>query len=117
MKKRYSYRFTIEFERTYTRFLDLQTAEAQARESQIQLALERVRARTMAMQKSDELTDVAELLFKQVNNLGIKTWTTGFNVWSEDNNFYTDYVTNPQGGFMSPYTIDAAKLPGANKCK
>ena len=33
--------------------------------------------------------------------LGIKTWTTGFNVWSEDNNFYTDYVTNPQGGFMS----------------
>ena len=67
------------------------------------------------MQKSDELTDVAELLFKQVNNLGIKTWTTGFNVWSDDNNFYTDYVTNPQGGFMSPYTIDAAKLPGANK--
>ena len=41
----------------------------------------------MAMQKSDELTDVAELLFKQVNDLGIKTWTTGFNVWSEDNNF------------------------------
>ena len=114
-EKKILYRFTIEFERTYTRFLDLQTAEAQARESQIQLALERVRARTMAMQKSDELTDVAELLFKQVNNLGIKTWTTGFNVWSDDNNFYTDYVTNPQGGFMSPYTIDAAKLPGANK--
>ena len=35
------------FEQTYTRFLDLQKAEAQARESQIQLAMERVRARTM----------------------------------------------------------------------
>ena len=31
---------------------DLQKAEAQARESQIELALERVRARTMAMQRS-----------------------------------------------------------------
>jgi hypothetical protein len=30
------------FEQAYTRFLDLQKAEAQARESQIQLALERV---------------------------------------------------------------------------
>ncbi len=104
-------RFAAVFDQTYTRFLDLQKAEAQARESQIQLALERVRARTMAMQKSDELADVAELLFKQVNDLGIKTWTTGFNVWSEDNNFYTDYITNPQGGFMPPYTIDTAKLP------
>ena len=67
---RYSRSFRNVFEQTYTRFLDLQKAEAQARESQIQLALERVRARTMAMQKSDELTDVAELLFKQVNDLG-----------------------------------------------
>ena len=104
-------RFASVFDQTYTRFLDLQKAEAQVRESQIQLALERVRARTMAMQKSDELTEVAELLFKQVNDLGIKTWTTGFNVWSDDNNFYTDYITNPQGGFMTPYTIDATKLP------
>jgi len=47
-------RFGNVFEQSYTRFLDLQKAEAQAREAQIQLALERVRARTMAMQKSEE---------------------------------------------------------------
>ena len=104
-------RFANVFGQAYRRYVDIKQAEAQARESQIQLAMERVRARTMAMQKSEELADVAELLFKQVNNLGIRTWTTGFNVWSEDNNFYTDYITNPQGGFMPPYTIDAAKLP------
>src|SRR5687768_8570350 len=50
-------RFGKVFQQTYTRFLDLQNAEAQAREAQIQLALERVRARTMAMQKSDELRE------------------------------------------------------------
>ena len=59
----------------------------------------------MAMQKSDELTDVAGLLFEQVSALGIKTWTAGFNVWSEDNNSYVDYITSPQGGFIEPYTV------------
>ncbi len=98
-------RFAKVFEQTYTRFLDLQKAEAQTRESQIQLALERVRARTMAMQKSDELSDVAGLLFNQVSDLGIKTWTTGFNVWSVDNNSYVDYITSPLGGFIKPYTV------------
>ncbi|MBD0333364.1 MAG: hypothetical protein ICV66_11985, partial [Chitinophagaceae bacterium] len=99
------------FEQAYVRFLDLQKAEAQAREAQIQLALERVRARTMAMQKSNELNDVAALLFRQVSDLGIKIWTTGFKVWSDDNNFFTDYVTNPLGGFMEPYTIDSTQYP------
>ncbi|MEO6187502.1 MAG: hypothetical protein ABIO82_02510, partial [Ginsengibacter sp.] len=104
-------RFAKVFEQTYTRFLDLQKAEAQAREAHVQLSMERVRTRTMAMQKSDELTEVAALLFRQVSDLGIKTWTTGFNVWSDDNNFYTDYITNPKGGFMEPYTIDATIMP------
>src|SRR5262249_40801105 len=45
-------RFAKVFDLTYTRFLDLQKAEAQAREAEIELALERVRARTMAMQHS-----------------------------------------------------------------
>ena len=44
-------RFAKVFDLTYTRFNDLKQAEAQAREAEIQLALERVRARTMAMQK------------------------------------------------------------------
>ncbi len=104
-------RFGKVFEQTYTRFLDLQQAEAQAREAHVQLAMERVRARTMAMQRSDELTDVAGLLFKQVSELGIKAWTTGFNVWSDDNNYYTDYITSPQGGFIEPYTIDTTGFP------
>jgi len=98
-------RFAGVFGQTYRRYLDLQKAEAQAREANIEMALEKVRSRTMAMQKSDELTDVAGLLFAQVNALGIKTWTAGFNVWSEDNNSYVDYITSPNGGFIEPYTV------------
>ena len=49
------------FDLAYTRFLDLQKAEAQAREAEIELGLERVRARAMAMQTSEELNHLSEL--------------------------------------------------------
>jgi signal transduction histidine kinase len=62
-------RFANVFEQAYTRFLDLKKAEAQAREAEIQLSLERVRARTMAMQRSEELTDSAKLLIEEFKNL------------------------------------------------
>jgi signal transduction histidine kinase len=77
-------RFAKVFDLTYTRFLDLQKAEAQAREAEIELALERVRAKTMAMQKSDELSDVAALLFKQIKILGAKLWTISIAFCKED---------------------------------
>ncbi len=65
-------RFASEFERVYQRFLDIEKAEAQAREAQIQLSLERVRAKSMAMQSSDELHEVLSVLFQQFDSLGIK---------------------------------------------
>jgi len=71
-------RFGQVFDQSYTRFLDLQKAEAQTRESQIQLALERVRARTMAMQKSEELNDVIKLTYEQLVHLGIEMASAGF---------------------------------------
>ena len=104
-------RFARVFEQTYTRFLDLQKSEAQARESQIQLALERVRARTMAMQRSDELAEVALSLFQQVKELGITPWAAGFNIWSADNNSYIDWITGPTGDFVEPYPVDINSHP------
>ena len=63
-------RFAKVFEQTYTRFLDLQKAEAQAREAQIEASLERVRAKAMAMRNSEELGSAAELFYKELKNLG-----------------------------------------------
>ena len=57
-------RFGKVFEQTYTRFLDLQKAEAQAREAQIETALEKVRSRSLAMHKSDELQEVVTQFLK-----------------------------------------------------
>jgi signal transduction histidine kinase len=90
-------RFAKEFEQTYTRFLDLQKAEAQAREAQIEAALERVRSRTMAMQKSEELADAAYVLFEQLNILGVTHERINIGIVDEANQQIDFWVTE-QGG-------------------
>ncbi|MBS1928397.1 MAG: nuclear transport factor 2 family protein [Ferruginibacter sp.] len=99
-------RFAKVFEQTYIRFLDLQKAEAQAREAQIQLALERVRARTMAMHASDELAEVAVLLFEQVKKLGIAIYTSGFNIWDNEKENVVSWMSNPNGEVNPPLPMN-----------
>jgi signal transduction histidine kinase/ketosteroid isomerase-like protein len=76
-------KFASVFDLTYTRFLDLQKAEAQARESEIELALERVRARTMAMQKSTELREIVAIIYEQLQNLGFTYGACGIVIMDE----------------------------------
>jgi len=98
-------RFTKVFEQTYTRFLDLQKAEAQAKEAQIELALERVRARTMAMQKSDELADAAQLLYQEFGTLGINTFSCGYMFIDEVKKTQTGWVVLPDGVLLSDFIV------------
>ncbi len=63
-------RFSIAFNQAYIRFLDLQNAETQAREAQIEAALEKVRSRSMAMQNSNELKEVVKVVFGKMKELG-----------------------------------------------
>ena len=98
-------RFTRVFEQTYTRFLDLQKAEVQAREAQIEAALERVRSRTMGMQKSEELKEVIQVVYEQFVHLNIHVEHTGFiidykarddmNIWLADKHAVPFQVTIP----------------------
>ncbi|MFC3879809.1 ATP-binding protein [Algoriphagus namhaensis] len=76
-------RFAKVFEQSYTRFLDLQKAEAQAREAQIEAALERVRSRSMAMHSSSELGDTALVVFQELNKLGIDSVRGGIALINE----------------------------------
>src|SRR5690242_19617799 len=38
----------------------------------------------MAMQKSDELPEAANLLFQQVQSLGMPAWSAGYCTWDDD---------------------------------
>ena len=90
-------RFAVEFERAYTRFLDLKKAESQAKEAQIETALERVRSRTLAMQKSDELADTASVLFKQLILLGIQPNRLYINIIKDEQGEAEFWITDEDG--------------------
>jgi signal transduction histidine kinase len=94
-------RFGQVFDETYTRFNDLKQAEEQARESQIQLALERVRARTMAMQRSDELAETATVLFQQLHNLDIAPERVFISIPREKSRIVDIWGTEPGGKQLS----------------
>ena len=63
-------RFRNVFDLAYRRYIDITKAEAQAREAQIEAALERVRSRTMAMQQSDELSTLRPYYFSEFKKFG-----------------------------------------------
>ena len=90
-------RFIEVFSFAYSRFLDIKKAEAQAREAEIQLALERVRARTMAMQHSDELAETSFLLAQQVRELGIDAWGCAFHIYADNDEGDYEWFSNKDG--------------------
>ncbi|MGB5314562.1 MAG: hypothetical protein WBN56_01045, partial [Robiginitalea sp.] len=105
-------RFAQVFEQTYTRFLDLQKAEAQAREAQIEAALERVRARSMAMNSSEELTEVLTVLFAQFDILGIHPLFAHLTMFDEVNNRFSVRITGKEGQrVLVEQFIDIDALP------
>ncbi|MCR9081732.1 MAG: nuclear transport factor 2 family protein, partial [Cyclobacteriaceae bacterium] len=96
-------RFGRVFEQSYTRFLDLQKAEEQAREAQIETALERVRSRTIAMQSSNELSEAATEMFSQIKGLGLNPWSCGFNIFNEDKTVISQWVSSGDGRPIKPF--------------
>ena len=104
-------RFSGVFSQTYRRYLDLQRAEKQARQARIEAALERVRSRSMGMQKSDELKEIIKVVFEQLVQLEIPAEHAGFimdyptnehmNIWLADKHFDPSWVSIPY--FDSPH--------------
>ena len=101
-------RFARVFDQAYTRFLDLEKAEAQAREAQIEMALEKVRSRTMAMQHSDELHQAAKVLFSEIQALGIPSWSCGYNLLSDDNTKAQSWMST-MGNMQEVFTLEFKK--------
>jgi signal transduction histidine kinase len=104
-------RFRNVFNLSYQRYIDISKAEEQAREAQIELALERVRARAMAMQHSSDLTDTSLLLFQQVQALGVPQFGSGFNIWDDDKKTITAWMVGGAGQYnpLPPFKISGSQ--------
>jgi len=106
-------RFAAAFEQTYIRFLDLQKAEIQAREAQIEAALERVRSKTMAMHKTDELQEVVRVVAEELKNTGVilDTWGAVICTYFRDSKDVlhwtaTEDPAHPSIPYLLPYFKD-----------
>jgi len=72
------------FEQAYTRFLDLERAEKQAYESNIEASLERVRGMAASMNHSDDLKQIAETMFMELEILKINPLRYGLAIMEDD---------------------------------
>jgi signal transduction histidine kinase len=103
-------RFRNVFSLSYSRYTDITQAEAQAREAKIEAALERVRSRTLAMQKSGELAEAAAVLFKQLIGLGSAPNRLYIGIIDDEKAIIEFWVTDEDGTKVSTmYSGDAAK--------
>jgi signal transduction histidine kinase len=77
-------RFRNVFGLAYRRYMDVTQAENQAREAQIEVALERVRARAMAMQKSEDLGNAIEIAFGELDKLKLDIFRCGIGIINKE---------------------------------
>jgi len=98
-------RFRNVFELAYRRYTDVTTAEAQAREAKIEAALERVRSKSMAMHKSDELLEASEILFLEMQKLGIESLTAGYVLMDKEEKNGLNYTPDPSTKKMFPVPV------------
>lgn len=85
----------------YTRFMDLQIAEAQAREASKDAALEKVRSRTMSMHSSGEFFEVANILFSELWKLAGRPLQFGISLHSRENMECLVYTHDEQAGSLT----------------
>ena len=78
-------RFRNVFELAYRRYVDIEQAEAQAREATIEAALEKVRGKAMAMHNSTDLAATAGLVFTELKKLGINSFRSGVGLLTKEN--------------------------------
>ncbi len=104
-------RFGNVFEQAYTRFLDLQKAESQAREAQIELGLEKVRARAMAMQKSDELSELVDTVFKELTKLHFTLDRCLIIIIDEKSMSANYWMANPESKTPTSYHLQLRDIP------
>ncbi|MFL5808595.1 MAG: hypothetical protein ACJ749_03685, partial [Flavisolibacter sp.] len=103
-------RFRNVFNLSYQRYIDIAKAEAQAIEAKIEAALERVRARSMAMHHSSELHVTADVLFQQLRIFGGDIMNAGIALCTEDAD-EDEYWLSSDSGLRPVISIPHTKDP------
>ncbi len=98
-------RFACVFEQTYTRFLDLQKAEALARKTRQQASLDRVRGEIASMRTAEDLQRVTPLIWRELTTLGVPFFRCGVFIMDDEAKSIQSFMTTPTGEHLADITI------------
>ena len=100
-------KFAGAFDLAHRRFLDIKNAEKQAREVEIQLALEQIRSRSLAVHKSEEFNEVISVVFEKLKDLKIPATAVGIGIQIEGSKDLNAYVCgeNEKGLVITNYRL------------
>jgi signal transduction histidine kinase len=99
-------RFAIAFGLAYTRFVDLQNAEANAREALRRASIERVRGDIASMRTTKDLERITPLIWNELTILGVPFFRCGVFIIEEELATVNLYLSTPEG-----QSIASLKLP------
>jgi signal transduction histidine kinase len=98
-------KFAKLFEQTYTRFLDLQKAEALARAAIRESSLDRVRARIAAIRNTTDLQQITPLIWNELKTLGIPFIRCGVLIMDEEHELVHTYLSTPEGKAIAAFHL------------
>jgi signal transduction histidine kinase len=100
-------RATAVFAFAYTRFLDLQKAEASARAAIRQASLDRVRADISSMRHASDLERITPLVFNELTTLGIPFIRCGVFIVHESDGYVDVHLSTPEGKSLAVMKLPA----------
>ena len=98
-------RFAKVFEQAYTRFIDLQKSESQAREAIKQASVDRVRAEIASMRTTTDLQRITPLLWKELTTLGIPFTRSGVFIVDDAAELIHSYLSTPDGRALTSFDL------------
>ena len=106
-------RFAKGFHLAYTRYEDLQKAEARAREAVKSASLDRVRAEIASMRSTKDLERITPLVWKELTTLGVPFFRCGVFIMDEKEKKVHMYLTTPSGESLAAMQIgfDEKEIP------
>ena len=104
-------RFGKVFEQSYTRFLDLQKAEARAFEAIKQASVDRVRGEIASMRTSEDLNRITPIIWRELKTLEVPFIRCGVYIVDETKEKVQAYLTTPNGKSLGVLNLS----PDANE--
>ena len=101
-------RFGRVFEQTYTRFFDLQTAEAQALEANKRASVDRVRAEIASMRTTADLEKIIPLIWNELTTLGVLFIRCGVFIMDEKEEEVHTFLSNAEGEAIAAFRLPFA---------